>query len=242
MPAYKKNFIFKFGQSTDVDGVEDVWDGAGDTAAELQTYNWPSAAATTTIVSSDSADVSTSIGASEVKVIGLDDNLFHQHEYVTLNGVTPVQLVNDYKRVHRANVTKVGSNGVNVGEIDIRHGAGVVNTIARIDAGNGQTLMAVYTVPKNWRNAWIRSWTASVRSDGATARAATLQFLTRGESSDASWQVKDVCEVHSNGGAASIQYSNPIPISPGSDIRICVVAISSANANVVANFELEYTE
>ena len=241
MPTQKR-YVYKFGHNDNVQTGDDVWEGAADSAVELAAYNFPAAAAATTLVSSDTADALGNTGATSVEVWGVNSIGIEIHETVVPNGTTPVTLTNEFYRVYRVHVNSDGgnANGPNVGEIDVRHGSTVADTLARIEPGHGQTLMCIYTVPKDWRNAQITGWGASVRAAAAAgAAAATVHLMMRSEGG--SWRVKDIAELHSYGGMMHHMYDVPHPVRPGTDIRLMVASASASGINVQGHFELEYT-
>lgn len=121
--------INKFGfTGSDANGTATVWDNNGTTAI----YPYP-AAGTVTVTSSNAvAD-----DGKVVEVQGLDANYNELVEELVVGGAgssTP------FLRVFRARMVE----STNTGKISMTQGATVA---AAILAGNGQTLMAVYTVP-----------------------------------------------------------------------------------------------
>jgi len=72
------------------------------------------------VLSSSVLDTSAGTGARTINVMGLDANYVLQSEIVTLNGVTPVNTVNTFIRVHSASIQTAGSGGVNAGTITVR--------------------------------------------------------------------------------------------------------------------------
>jgi hypothetical protein len=137
------SLMLKFGRNPDVDSAaaEDVWEGGG-------LYTFDTTAQSLEIVSDDVNDDGdpASTGALTVTVIGLDANYASKTETVTMNGTTPVALTGTWMRVHRCSVTTAGSSEVNEGTLTVRiAGAGATRLV--VGANNGQTLMAVYTIP-----------------------------------------------------------------------------------------------
>ena len=121
---------------------ETIWDGGG-------LYSYPTVADTVTVVSDDAKDdINAGVGARTIKVYGLDVNYEKVTETLEMDGVTPVIGEVEFLRVYRVVVKTVGSEGDNAGTIDIDHTTSE-DLLARILPGNGQTLMCVYTVPKN---------------------------------------------------------------------------------------------
>lgn len=104
-----------------------------------------SAAAATTVVSSDGADNdSATTGAQTVRVIGIDGEFQFVEEVATLNGTNAVTLNTQFLRVLQIFVCEVGSGGSNAGTIDALHGATVLN---RIGIGDNQSFTCAVMVP-----------------------------------------------------------------------------------------------
>ena len=126
--------VQKFGYNASVGtNFETIWDGGG-------SYVFPTTATTAAVASTSGDDA----GAT-ITVEGLDGNYAPVSETITV-GTTGTQL---FHRVHRAYLVEPGTGETtNVGDITI-----TVNslTVAQILAGNGQTLMCVYTVPAHCR-------------------------------------------------------------------------------------------
>ena len=135
------SLMLKFGRNPDIDsGVEEtVWEG-GDR------YPFPTTAQSLEVISGSTDDTALGSGARTITLIGLDADYQEQTEVIILNGTTPVAIDGTWLRVHRCSVTTAGSGNVNAGLISVRI-AGGGTTLLVIGAGNGQTLMAVYTVP-----------------------------------------------------------------------------------------------
>lgn len=111
------------------------------------TFQFPIAAQSLEAVSNDAFDTSVGSGAQTIFVTGLDANFNAQTETVTMNGTTPVALVNSYIRILDIYVVNCGTyDGNNIGKIDIRitGGGTVYNSII---AGFGESQNLMYTVP-----------------------------------------------------------------------------------------------
>ena len=98
-----------------------------------------------------------------VTVQGLDADYNFQEEEIVISGTDTIG-TKLFRRVNRAFCTDDGST--NTGDIDIEAGAAGGTTVARITAGKGQTLMAVYTVPAGY-TAYITQGVASVQAGGS---------------------------------------------------------------------------
>ena len=122
--------INKFGyMGTDQNGTATIWDN--NSVSDL--YPYPSSANTITATSSSGTDA-----GKTVEVQGLDENYNLVTEELTIAGAASSA---QFTRVFRAIFTSAGSNA---GKISINHDG---TAIAAILVGNGQTLMAVYTIP-----------------------------------------------------------------------------------------------
>lgn len=227
MSSLHQHYVRKFGHNADCDSGDDIWDGSAP-------YPFPSAAATTTIVS-DSAeddpvkgDQSAGTGAYLVEVQGLDANYLELREQVTLNGIAAVTLQNQFLRAHRAIVLTGGTAGENAGNIQVKHGATV---ILQISAGMGQTLMTVYTLPANtW--GWLCEW--QVTKDGAGSHTMALQVRPFG----GMWNTKELAILNPTGTTIFTHEWRPwARFAPKTDFR--VRAVSGANAvDVTASFAM----
>jgi hypothetical protein len=150
IPGWKT--VQKFGEATDCDTDDptDIWSRAN--PVDLQKI-WiaPTLSQVHNIVSTSLLDVAPAgDGARTIRVFGLEtwDSL-ETSEVVTMNGTTPVPTANPYVIIHRMQVLTSGvttPSGGNVGKITAT--AAVDGTVtAQIEAGIGQTLMAIYGVP-----------------------------------------------------------------------------------------------
>ena len=110
-----------------------------------------------------------SVGAIEVKVIGLNTRFGLTEERVLLNGQTPVKLLNHYHRINEVKVISTGRLLSNQGDIYITALDGVRSTTlpkltdyvssgvpiatqtiyAKIAAGDNRMLSSHYTVPRS---------------------------------------------------------------------------------------------
>lgn len=113
-------------------------------------YSYLTSASKLNLTSTSASDTAAGIGARTVLVQGLNSTYDLIEENATLNGVTPVQTTNSFIRVFRMYVLTAGSNNGAVGTIDASVGAAVKSRID-LDTGisNGQTLMAMYTIPRD---------------------------------------------------------------------------------------------
>ncbi len=118
-----------------------VWD-------EQTNYVPPIVAAASTIESSDDTDDKTGgAGAITARVTGCLSDYTEATEVATLDGTTPVSLVNEYIAINDIDILTAGANGVNTGKISVKIGA-VVASIVR--PGDNTQDGAIYTVPKGF--------------------------------------------------------------------------------------------
>lgn len=135
---------FKFGRNEGVGATEEVvWDGGG-------TYTFLETAEYLKVVSDSTADDSAGTGARTLIIYGLDSDYVEQSEIIQMDGTDTVQTVNKYLRTFRAVVLTAGVNDpiddANKGTIKMLSDS-TLTLQAQIEEHNGQTLMAVYTVP-----------------------------------------------------------------------------------------------
>lgn len=137
--------VFKFGTNPSLGTAEEViWDGGGN-------YIFLNAAERLNISSASVLDTNGSSGAWNLLVFGLDNNFDQIQELVYLNGTTAVQTTQEFRRTYRAIVLNSGSptaiGDSNLGDVEIVS-ADTATLQAKILQNNGQTLMAVYTIPR----------------------------------------------------------------------------------------------
>ena len=212
--------VHKFGavpaMSTSQTGT--VWD-KNDTLYPWAT--WDAGANTVTVSSSSASDVNAS-----VVVVGLDANYDILEEEITLVSQANNASSNSFIRVHRA---YMGLNAnTNVGTISIKNGA---TDVALITAGIGQTLMAIYTIPRNYTG-YLYQGTCSAQSG---ADATGNMFIRFGGTS--AFRVGHTFEVDGDGGQYFYPFSFPPEISQKSDIDVRLTTRSN-NGRYTAAFDL----
>ena len=146
------NVVNKFGRAPDgvQDEKTDIWDLANATPTQ-PVWLPPTAASIHTILSSSSDDDGdpVGVGARTIRVYGLNTwASLETSEDITLNGVGGVVTTSSYVIIHRMKVLTSGTTNINVGNIKATAAAGQGGQItAQINAGEGQTQMAIYGVP-----------------------------------------------------------------------------------------------
>lgn len=220
--------VYKFGSlpTLALGATADLWVAGGD-------LYYPAENAETTLLSGSVQDAIAGTGARSLTVQGIvkDAGPVYREvsEEVVPTGEDLVTLTTQFWRVYRGWARGVGSGGVNAGDIDIKHGA---NVLARIAAGDGQTLQAGYTVPEfGGRGLHLLGWRVCPSKGGQTASIQAKLYARRpGES----WRVLDAGGATSNGAAYFAAWGKRVNyMEPGSDIRIRITD-NVANATAIA--------
>lgn len=209
--------IHKFGSNPDISTTTDpesVWSGGG-------LYPWAAldTAETIYLKSSDAGDT----GTVEIQGLDLDYNIINRT--VTLQGTTAVPTNIQFLRVYRLKY----SNGTgNVGTITAHAASGTGTVVAQIDAGAGQTLMAVYTVPKHY-TAFLVYLDITVDAN----KVAHIDFKAREPNTD--FRIKHPVELTGQYGR---EFPLPLKFTEKTDIDLVVSTVESNNTKVSANFDL----
>lgn len=233
--------VNKFGRSTDVDsGVDtDIHDGANATDA-VTTWVAPTTARTHQIASTSANDDGdpAGTGARTIRVFGLTAwDADEASEDITMNGVTNVATANAYVIIHRMRVLTKGASGPNVGVITAT--ADTDGTVtAQINAGEGQTQMAIYGVPST-KIAYMSMYYASIIKNAAAVTVA-LKLLVNPEpdSELIGFLVKHTNGLDSTGNSLmSHEYDPYFKISGPAIIKLQANA-SANNTDVSGGFDL----
>jgi len=135
--------VQKFGRNSSISGpLEDIWTVGG-------AYNFLTAADTVRVAAGgDAADTAAGLGAREITVEGLDAQGNEISETIATAGISAsASTTESFIRINRAYVSASGAYGAaNTANVVIQTTGGT--TVAQIDAGLGQTLQAIYTVPR----------------------------------------------------------------------------------------------
>lgn len=222
--------LHKFGFNPDVDdALETVW-------AEGGLYSYLSAATVLKVSSSSTADTSAGTGARTVQLYGLDADYNEINETVTLNGQTAVNTTNSFLRINRMVVRTAGTGGTNAGVIYA--GTGTVTTgvpankYATIAIGDGQSLMALWTVPAGF-TLYIYQTDVTVATT-QNNKYATISLVARpfGEV----FQVKDrFVKAESQ---STIQYAFPLKFEEKTDIEYRCIG-DSAGADIAISAAID---
>ena len=222
--------LHKFGFNPDVDNsLETVW-------AEGGLYSYLSAATVLKVSSSSTDDTSAGTGARTVQLYGLDADYNEINETVTLNGQTAVNTTNSFLRINRMVVRTAGTGGTNAGVIYA--GTGTVTTgvpankYATIAIGDGQSLMALWTVPAGF-TLYIYQTDVTVATT-QNNKYATISLVARplGEV----FQVKDrFVKAESQ---TTIEYAFPLKFEEKTDIEYRCIG-DSAGADIAISAAID---
>ena len=205
--------VTKFGYSSSVGGTfQTIWDGNS-------TYIYPSSAGTATVTSTDTA----SDDNGTVEIQGLDSNYDLATETLVIGGSAGTK---SFIRVFRAVMKTATTGNANVGTLSV-----IVSTVtvAKITAGYGQTLMSVYTIPRNKRG-YIVQLDVGTSKDLENEIRIIAKQITNGNV----WNTKEF--ITTRGGFIQKNYIYPLKFDEKTDIEI--VAKSSATSSISAGFEL----
>lgn len=181
-----------------------------------------------------------SSGAAVTHIRGLDENMAQQEEFVVNNGTTGVGTAGTYWRIFRMHTDAAASrNNTNVGIIKATaRGDGTVT--AQINAGNGQTLMAIYTIPRG-KTGYMTQWHVSLnRTGGGTAYAdVSLLEVPFASLNGAGTRLADFIGASATGTSAPpIRFIPPRPFLAETDIIVRVAGVSASNCDISASFDL----
>jgi len=203
--------INKFGYNSAVGGsFETIWDGNN-------LYTYISTAGTATVTSSNSA----SDDGGTVQVFGLNAAYEEVNETLTIGGSAGSV---SFYRVFRAVLVTANTGTSNVGNITVTVDS---QSAAIINAGYGQTLMTLYTVPAN-KTAYM------TQLDAGSAKDLENQLIVVTRSPTSAFNTKQFLTFR--GTFLQKNFNIPLQIAEKTDIEIR--GLSSATSAISAGFEL----
>ena len=220
-------FVHKFGFYDSVTtSLTTIWSQGG-------VYSYLASASTLYISSSSTDDAAAGTGARTVTVSGLDNNFDEKVETVTLNGQSGVELNGGtWMRVNRIVVNTAGSGGANAGVLyvgtEATPSSGVpTNKYATVAAGDNQTLMMIYTIPRGYTGYVTQK---DVSASSSAGKFAILSLVAR--PFGGVFNVKD--RVLSSQGYSSIVYPYPLKFTEKTDLEIRAKADSAGGSVTVS--------
>ena len=216
--------VNKFGYNSAIGSgsFEVIWETGGQ-------YPYQSTAVAVDVVSDDVADDVAGTGARTLKIQGLDGDYNLAEETIDMDGTTTVTTTQTFLRVFRASVETAGTSKTNVGDITIEY-AGGSDVAATITAENGQTLMAIYTIP-----AGKTGYVLAINVSSGKDQEQTYKLLTRNNTvTDAAFQTKEFLDTR--GGFINFSKVAISKITEKTDIEL--QAKSSATSSASGGFEL----
>jgi hypothetical protein len=203
--------IQKFGYNTAVGTVfETIWENGG-------LYAYPTTATTAVATSSDTDD-----NDSLVHIYGLDSNYDLADEVITVGGSASTT---SFIRVFRSVLTNANTGVVNVGKITT-----TVNLlpVSIVDVGYGQSLQAVYSIPRNYRG-----YLMSIDVGTSKQKEVEAKFMQRPLNGN-TFQTKSL--ITSFGTPIHKDYFVPEILSEKSDLEMRAKA--DATTSISAGFQL----
>lgn len=227
---------FKFGFNADIDNqIETVWAEGG------LYYHPPSATQMTVSSSSDDDTANEGNGARTVELFGLDADYNEITETILLEGTSTVTTTKSFLRINRGIVRSAGDNEVATGTIYV--GTGTVtlgkpaNVYLSIEPADGQTLMALWTVPAGY-TAYLHA-THVTAACTTSNKLLTVSILARPFGQV--FQIKDKFGIQVDGGNVTQTYTYPQKFDEKTDIEVRAVAdAGSANVEVSAGLDMVY--
>jgi hypothetical protein len=222
VPGYSMVNKFGYNSSIGSGAFETIWETGDD-------YPWQSSAVTVDVVSDDTNDDVAGTGARTLRIQGLDGSYNFAEETVDMDGTTTVTTTQTFLRVFRMSVETAGTSGNNIGNISVTYTGGS-DVAATITAGNGQTLMTLYTIPAGYTG-YLLSMNISSGKD----QEMEFKFIQRDNSvANAAFQTKQFLDVR--GGQTTVIFNAVNVIPQKSDIYVSGKASSTSSAS--ASFDL----
>jgi len=203
--------VHKFGWNTGIGTDEEtIWDGSN-------VYSYSATGTATAHSTTNAAD-----SASTVTIQGLDENFLLVTDTITVDGAASA---NQYSRIFRAIMATANTGTTNVNAVDIKTHS---NTIARISAGQGQTLMAMYTIPAN-KTGYLKQVQFTSDKTGQPAVFRILSRLADGNPANIG-PFRTIGQFGQMDGPTEYIYSCPIRLASNTDIEIRAIGTASAPA------------
>jgi len=220
--GYTKVNKFGYNDSIGSGAFEVIWETGGQ-------YPYQSSAVTVDVVSDNANDDVAGTGARTLKIQGLDGSYNLAEETVDMDGTTTVTTTQTFLRVFRMSVETAGTSGNNEGDITVTYTGGS-DVAATITAGNGQTLMAVYTIP-----AGKTGYIVAMNFGSSKDQEQTCKLKTRDNTvANSAFQTKEYLNIR--GGFTYFPKRAITKITEKTDIEL--QAISNSTSSASGGFEL----
>ncbi len=221
--------VNKFGENDTVgkDTTEDIWDGGG-------TYTFPATADITHI--SQATDQVGTDGSATIEVQGLDTNWALVTQTKNLDATdttTRVALDTALRRVFRMKVLEdiVAADDISC----VNTGGGT--TYATVQAGNNQTLMAIYTVPAS-KTAYMTKYYSSLRQgSGKEPKGANIKLWVADRDNSYEFMIKHSVGIQKGAGNPEHKFEPYFKINAKCDIKITGHSFDDIG-NISAGFDL----
>lgn len=187
------------------------------------------------IVRSTSAQDSGQIsgtGIQRLTIAGLGGDGQPKSTTVTLSGTYSVA-IGTWSMIWRMNGEEAGSSSTNVGTIAALYNSTI--TIATIEAGAGQTEMAVYRIPLNMSGCLTAMFCSAARGDSATAQIFTRSAVGK------TWRLRSTFSVPRGGETHRDYPEYVIHLSPGTWIDMRAFGGNFFGSRVDGGFDLVLT-
>ena len=221
-----RKIVNKFGRAQNVSGPQDVWPIGGFYTGQPITGVPETITVTSSAGSADAGLVLT--------IQGLDGDYVEQDETITLdaNGIGTTTLT--FWRAFRAFVrTPAAGQVTNVGVLNASHTTTVANVFFGIPAGVGQTQVAVYTVPAGY-TAYVRKFSADMLDTNSNSGTIAGWVRSFGEAE----RVVRPAKISTDSGMSQIDFYGGIVAPEKTDMRVRVLGVQNAQADVTAAFDL----
>lgn len=225
---YPEDYLFrenKFGRNPSVSAPEDISDLGGDVVLAP-------AVGAVTFASGSGDDTVLGSGAQGVRLWGLDSNKkLVRSDVIATDGAGTVTPGLEWFRVHRVRCIGYGAGLTNAGLITVNIG-GVAQI--GVTAGFGQSQSAIYTIPADYSEGYLKRWFGSFLRNG-TAKG-ELAFMAR-EPGDGGFSIRAVLQL-TDQWEADLFADNDMPAFPSLTDLKCRAIDVTATAAVYAGFDV----
>ena len=160
MGIRKRSSMYAIGERTSIQIVtqgSDIWHGVDSTITMP-----PSSGEQMQVVCANAADISGGTGIREIEIHYLDSAGACQSEIATTNGLSPVDTIAmDMRFIQDVHASKVGSNGVAVGDIHIQSKNIGGNPIYNMILAGGNMSLTINKMVPAGKTLYITHWDAS---------------------------------------------------------------------------------